>query len=361
MKFNQLPEGYNKSKLGPQKRQTEFDSEEAKLAYDAGNLIAKARKSLQVSGVEVNSRSQILIATQIIVGAHRKDCNEALLQAINTELNKEEQEARLKQSLSHEGSRSQYESFIDNLKLSETDTAKLKEMMSEANYVNAIETAREMEASRIPTYKQITKKLMTFTPEKLKDICEIMERPKLQIVSDQRFDENIKAMDANKHYTSADGQPQENTYVYNRGSSSPYRNPKKPAKVRVKISDGVVHPKQLTEVSIRLGERRKHLTAKFKAKGMSHIDQNAMATLIQQSLREAKTANDNSLIVDNWKDSDGTVTFIDPRSLTVSARVAYAFFDSDSRRACFISRRRHTKNVHNSHARGRASMQILEI
>lgn len=354
MEFNQLPEGYE----GEQKRQTEFDSPEALLAYDADNLVAKARESLQ-SAQEASpvSREQLLERVEVIVSIHRKDFNEALIGAINAKLDNEEQQARLQQAQSREGSRSQYEAFIDGLNLSAPDSGKLKEMMSEANYVNAVETAKEMKASKIPTYERIVQELMTFSPERLKDICEIMERPKLQIVSDQTFDENIEAMDENKRYTSADGRPQEDAYVY-RGSGSPYNGLSKPGKVKVSTVDGVARPKQLTGVSTRLGKRRNHLTETFAAKNMSHIAQNEMATLIQQSLREAKLANDNSLIVDNWEDGNGTVTFINPEGLTESTLVACADFNSNFRQARFAA---YNPYFEGEGARGRASVQILEI
>ncbi len=42
MEFNQLPEDYDVEEFGPQKRQAEFASPEAKLNFDAQSLIAKA-------------------------------------------------------------------------------------------------------------------------------------------------------------------------------------------------------------------------------------------------------------------------------------------------------------------------------
>ncbi len=63
MEFNQLPEGYDAEEFGPQKRQTEFDSPEAKLAYDAQNLVAIARKYLTLKGIKADSREQILMTT----------------------------------------------------------------------------------------------------------------------------------------------------------------------------------------------------------------------------------------------------------------------------------------------------------
>ncbi|MDD3861946.1 MAG: hypothetical protein PHP74_03615 [Candidatus Gracilibacteria bacterium] len=273
-----------------------------------------------------------------------------------------DQQTYLQQAQANEGSRSKYETFIDGLNLSEPETAKLKEMMSEENYVEAVETAKEMKASKIPTYEQIVEQLMTFSPEKLKDICEEMEKPELVIESDQSFDDNISAMNANKYYTSADGKPQNDAFV-NSESNSPYRNLDKPGKVKVSIVDGVVHPEQLEGVSTKLGKRRDYLTKKFEAKGMKHISPKGMGALLQKSLRKAKAKNDNSLIVDNWEkwvsnNERGTVTFIDPNELTKSTLVAFASFDSDSRQACFVV---YDPAGEAGSARGRASVQVLEI
>ncbi|MCX6735184.1 MAG: hypothetical protein NTZ25_04750 [Candidatus Peregrinibacteria bacterium] len=76
MELNQLPEGYDAEKLGPQKRQTEFDSPESKLVSDAKNLIEIARIQLEQTGVKVDP----------IVFARRKDNDiEALRSAIAKE------------------------------------------------------------------------------------------------------------------------------------------------------------------------------------------------------------------------------------------------------------------------------------
>lgn len=54
MELNQLPKDYNEDELGPQKRQTEFDSPEAKLAYDAQQLIEIARLQSEKLGMAVD-------------------------------------------------------------------------------------------------------------------------------------------------------------------------------------------------------------------------------------------------------------------------------------------------------------------
>ena len=54
MELNELPDKYNEAELGPQKRQTEFDSPEAKLAYDAQNLVRIAKEQSERMGVTVD-------------------------------------------------------------------------------------------------------------------------------------------------------------------------------------------------------------------------------------------------------------------------------------------------------------------
>ncbi len=360
MALNELPEGFE----GEQKRETGFPDEAAKLANDAENLIEKARGSLQTTGVESASRAQILQAVQIIVATHRNDynkavegCDQTLAEAVNGKLGIEQQEALSDEAKSIEGVIVRYEQFINGLELSKLDKAKLIEMMKPLKYANAVATAQEMKASKIPTYDQIATELMA-DPERLKNICELMEEPKLDIVSNIGFDESVIAMNDTKHYTSANGKTQENAYVY-RGLDSPYNNlTTQFDKVVVSVVDGKPRKSQLQGVSTKLGARRDYLTAKYKAKGMRLTNEREEATLTQQSLREAEAAGDNSLIVDHWEDGAGTVTLLDPESLTDSTLVACAVFDSDDRRARFNA---FDSRYENAYARGRAAVQVLEI
>lgn len=365
MELNQLPECYE----GEQKRETEFASPGAKLAFDAENLITTARKFLESEGTNKASNDEILNTIGTIVGVHRKDFTKALPDteqtlegAVKAKLYAEDELARLAEEHSRKEIRAEYETFIDTAKLSETDSLKLKEMMSEAGYANAVKAAQKLKASKIPTYEEIAAELMTYTPERLKDICAEMEKPKLQIISDRSFDENIAAMNENKDYTSADGKSQEDSYVY-RGSDSPYDNLKKSGKVKVKITDGVVHPKQLDGISRKLGERRTHLTKRFEARSMRLANHVEMQTLIQQSLIEAKETGDNSLIVDNWEkwakeNIPGTVTLLDPSELTESTLVAFSHFGSYDRQANFNAV---GPSFGDDGSRGRASVQVFEI
>jgi hypothetical protein len=312
-----------------------------------------------VSGVKAPSREQILKAAQIIVGAHRKDYNEALIGAINAKLDAEEKAERLRQDPSREAARLKYRAFIDGSKLPEADADKLIEMMSEDGYASAVETAQEMKASRIYTFEEIVDKLTTLTPERLKEICEVMEKPELLIVSDQSFDATIANMDGNKHYTK-NGASQENAYVHSDSRyKDPYDNPPKPES-GVVVVNGVPHQKHLTfghVISRRLSTRREKFKEEFSAHNMRHIKWAEMAALMQKSLIIAQKASNDSLIVDNLEYEHDMVTIINPDGLTDSeVVVAFAYFDPIQRRIRFSGENSLCEHVI---PRGRASMQIL--
>ena len=251
-----------------------------------------------------------------------------------------------------------YQEFIESLGLPDKDAEKLKEMVSDANYQKAVEAAKELKASRIPSKAQILTELMKWKPEQLKDICEMQEKPRVVIESDKSFDDQVAGMDAHKHYTAQNGKPQEDAYVYE-GEKSPYRNISKSQKVKISITDGVVHPAQLKGVSTGLGARRKYLAEKYAEKKMKHASKGAMAALTQMSLLEAKETGDNNKIIDNWESGDGTATILDPDTLTESALVASSGFDSSFRQVGFLAYTPEPDAVEN--ARGRASVQVLEI
>ena len=250
-----------------------------------------------------------------------------------------------------------YQEFIESLGLSDKDAEKLKEMVSDAYYQKAVEAAKELKASRIPSKAQILTELMKWKPEQLKDICEMQEKPRVVIESDKSFDDQVAGMDEHKHYTSGNGAPQEDAYV-NKEAASPYRNIPKSQKVKISITDGVVHPAQLKGVSTALGARRKYLAEKYAEKKMKHASKGVMAVLTQMSLLEAKETGDNNKIIDNWESGDGTVTILDPDTLTKSALVAFSFFYSPDRRVDFFA---NFPEYVLGNARGRASVQVLEI
>lgn len=328
--FNQPPEGFE----GKQKRRTEFASIEEKLQYDAKNLIAMARAKY--------GRDNVTVRDALDLASRKDDDIEALRKVIAIETK----------------TKPQYEQFIDGLNLIDGDKEKLKEMMSPASYERAVATAKEdTPQCTPPTHAQIAKELMGYSEERLRDICEMMEKPTLLIVTPKGLDERLLTMNEHKHYTSADNKSQKDAHC-DTSSSSPYKNAPKASKGKVSIVNGIVHPKQLTRVLTKLGARRTHLTQTYAAKGMRNVDKDEMATLLQQSLREAKAANDNSLIVDNGESGYGTVTILDSDSLTESSFVAYAGFDSVYRRVSFAC---HNPVDGNGYARGRASVQVMEF
>jgi len=220
-----------------------------------------------------------------------------------------------------------------------------------------MEAAKELKASKIPTKAQILKELMKWTPEQLKNICETQEQPRVVIESDQSFDDQIAAMNENKHYTAQNGDEQDDAYV-SPANDTPYKNIPKSQKVKISITDGVVHPAQLKGVSARLGERRSHLTKEYAKKGMRLAGWGKMAALYQMSLMEAKETGDNGKIIDNWETGDGTETILEQEALTKSALVAYSDFYSRTRKVGFFA---FGPGNEDEYARGRASVQVLEI
>lgn len=334
--YNSLPADFEEE----QKRRTEFASPQEKLDYDAEGLIALARKTYRRYLVTVAEALELRSRKNPESGADEDV--EGLRQAIAVKLK----------------SQPACEAFIDQLALSEEAREKLKNMMTPEEYGSAVKTYYEMGGTRVPpTRDQIAAELMTWSLERLRDECDMREKPTILIVPGFSFDKGIEEMNIHKHYENAGG-GQNDAYVYSE-SDSPYVDAPKPKKGRVTITDGVVHPKQLTGVSTKLGERRNHLTQKFAEKrGMRHIDGVEMETLFQKSLLEAKAAGNNDLIVDNWESGDGTATFVNPQSLTKSELVACAVFDSAGRRVSFNADFPDHEYVI---LRGRASVQVMEF
>lgn len=340
MELNQLPDGHE----GEQQRRTEFKSPEEKLEYDADNLIAFAKRILGKNKVSV--RDALDLATR------EDDDLEALQKAIAIRLKANPAANKI------EVASSKYEIFIDGLNLSDADKEKLKEMVSDANYQKAVEAAQELDSGcKIPSKAQILEELMKWSPEKLKGICELQAKPRVVIETNNRFDEQVNCMNTNKYYTAQNGEPQDDAYV-NKMTNSPYLNAPKPKNVVVSITDGEVHPPQLKGVSFRLEERRVHLTSEYAKKGHKLPSQSAMAALYQMSLKEAAKSGNWSQIIDNWENDNGTVTLLDPRTLTKSTLVAFSDFNSYARRVVFFA---YDPDREFDFARGRASVQVLEL
>ncbi|MFC1647789.1 hypothetical protein ACFL10_02230, partial [Patescibacteria group bacterium] len=272
--FNALPEGFE----GQQKRCTEFENLEAKLRYDALGLIEIARKRY----LKLN----ITVQDALDLASREDDDKEALRKAIASELKAEPFEDE------NEGVDLKYRRFIKNLSLSKKEQERLIEMGSYKSYQRAAKTAKEIHSQiLLPTYDQIVEKLMTFSEEKMRDICEIMEKPVLLIVPDISFNEKIRAMNSNRHYrsTKAKGysrrKPQKPAYVMREGSS-PFNEIEKAEKVRVSIVDGVVHPQQV-DAPYNLEERTDYYIERYAERGMRLIYTDEMAVLFQLTLREA--------------------------------------------------------------------------
>lgn len=333
MEFNKLPEGYE----GPQKRRTEFKSPEEKQGYDADNLIALAQKISREKGIAVSPASLIT----------RYDDVAALSKAIAIRLKAKPAADE------NEIAGSKYETFINGLNLSEEDAKKLKEMVSDEKYQKAVIAAQELHPTCvIPSKAQILAELMIWSPNKLSEICKMQAKPRVVIETNNSFDEQVAGMNEHKHYEN-----QYDAYI-NRDTDSPYLNAPKSKKVVVSITDGEVHPPQLKGVSAKLGERRAHVTKEYAKKGHKLPSKGAMAALYQMSLKEAEESGDNSQIIDNWETDNGTITLLDPSTLTKSALVAYSNFLSRNLQVEFIA---DIPDLEGDRARGRASVQVLEL
>ena len=206
-------------------------------------------------------------------------------------------------------------------------------MMTIANYEKAVKTAQQLDQNcKIPSIGQIAAEIRKFNPQKFKDICEIMEQPKLIIVPNNSFDEKIVAMERHQHHQIIG--MQEIRIGIENGDTSPYKRPPKIKKARVSIVDGVVHPKQYKKVSSDPKKRRQILNELFSGRGLRHIDKDEYAVLIHQSIIEIPENNDFSRVIDNWKipfyeiAGRRTQTILDPDSLAESWQVACACFDT---------------------------------
>ena len=340
MEFNESTGDYK----GPQRRRTIFKTEEEKWSYDANNLVALARRILQKDKPTV--RDALDLATRMDDDLDK--LRVAIALRLKTEINFDEIEATW----------NKYLVFIDGLNLVDPDKQKLKEMMSPQNYQSAVETAKELDPEcRIPSYVFIIERLMKYSEKRLREICEMMQKPTIQIVPDNNFGEKISAMNRHKHYIGASGKAQEDASVETK-SSSPYINVPRKKKVRITIDEGTPRPTRPAGVSPKLGKRRDYLVKQFVEKKMRNISADGMVTLIQRSLREAKEANDSSLVVDNWKDHNGTATILNPKSLARSQQVAFALFDLDDGQINFFSS---SPDLDFGNACGRASVLLSKF
>jgi hypothetical protein len=86
---------------------------------------------------------------------------------------------------------------------------------------------------------------------------------------------------------------------------------------------------------------------------MDYVGPHRAAVLLQQGLIEAEEIGDRSKIFDCE-----TVTVLNPKNLTDSRYVAYAYFDPDTREVFFYSA---YPNFEDDDLRGRASVQVLEF
>lgn len=226
----------------------------------------------------------------------------------------------------------------------------LQEVLTEEKFELAVKTAKEMDPElEIPEdlRGRFLAELRSWGPERLAEICSEMEKPTINIVSANSFEDKVAQMDRNKHF---DGQDE--VFVA-QGGDEPYRGVKSPKKARVCLDDGMPKPKQIDNAPISLKPRRKFEAERTSKKSMDFVGPHRMASLLQQSLIEAELTGDKGKIIDFE-----TVTVLNPKNLINSQYVACADFGPNLRRVNFGSRFPYAEYVN---VRGRASVQVLEF
>ena len=335
IELNQLPDGSREQ----QKRRTQFDSVADKLEYDAENLIQIARRIFR----------KIDVSVQDVVDFVQRQ-NKQELQEIRTVI-----AVKLKVVSTP------YEIFIDGLGFAPLEAKKLKIMVSEEHYQGAVSAAQDLDPNVvIPSKAQICEKLMTWDPQKLREICQMQARPRVVIETANSFEEQVDGMDVHKYYVSKNSARQRNAQIYF-GAWSPYLNGhakgSKPKKVMVSITDAVVHPATFSGAPAQLGEKVNYLKKIYAKKGMKFPSRGAMAALYQMSLKEAKESGDNTKILDHWENGEGTLTLLEPRNGKKSYLIACSSFNSYQRRVEFMVV---NPGDERSEACGRASVVVLE-
>jgi len=234
------------------------------------------------------------------------------------------------------------------------ETSKLPEVLQEAlteeKFRLAIETAKQMDPDKdIPEdlRERYLAELNSWSPERIAEVLSEMEKPTLNIVTANSFEEKVAQMNRNKHY-----EDQNDVYVA-QGDDEPYHAVKSPKKARAYLDDGMPKKKQIKGAPITLEARREFELKRTGDKNLDLVGPHRSASLIQQSLIEAEQTGDNSKIIDF-----DTATVLNPKNLTGSKFVAYADFPPDSREVRFDS---YNPYYEDGSIRGRASVQVLEF
>jgi hypothetical protein len=239
--------------------------------------------------------------------------------------------------------------YEDESQISEFPEA-LKEALTQEKFKLAVKTAKELDPNlEIPEdlLGRFLAELRSWGPERLAEICSEMEKPTINIVPSNSFNDKVAQMDRNKHY-----EGQNNTFVAE-GDDEPYRNVKTVNKVRVFLDDGKPKPSQINDAPIGLEARREFEAKRTTRKSMDYVGPHRAAVLLQQGLIEAEQTGDISKIVDCE-----TITVLNPKNLTDSRYVAYANFSPYFRKVrCDSS----DPNFEVDRLRGRASVQVLEF
>ena len=274
-----------------------------------------------------------------------------------------------------------FRKYINNFDLPADGKQKLLEMITVKNYERAVQAASELDPGcRIPPMAQITAEIKKYDSDKLKDICEMIEKPKLVIVPNNSFNDKVGALNMNKHYVWSPSSDTYKLYLWLAGKPhkdvcmafnteigwpSPYNNVPKASKSKVIITDATPHPKQLKKLSEKLAETLMYLSSLYTPKGMRNIGGDEFAVLMQQSLIESAEINDSGCIIDyndhitksGRKNKPWTYTLLDPGSLTPMDLQPLAEFDTDPMGIGFRAR----QSMGKGWVRGRPTLTVMEF
>jgi hypothetical protein len=235
---------------------------------------------------------------------------------------------------------------------------KLSEMLSVDSFNSALIAAMELDLNlQIPydAYSKIMAELKQLSPEEIDAICEEMQKPTLIIVPANEFHEKIKQLNENKHY-----EDQNNTSVSGNLYNVPVGKTGKINKTKVRIVEGIPHPKQHEGSPITLctlGLRKEYEIERLNKKNMDLIDPHSYITLLQKSLIEVENTGDNCEIVDYCDTKTGTATILNFEN-SKTKDVTCGYFYSYFHRAYFRS---NMPSFENDYIRGRALVEVLEF
>ncbi len=321
---------------------------------DALAVVAQYKSALEQADAQGDKDELILLQDQM---------HDELAATLNAAIDSDAQQAPTLPLLV--GSTSNTDQFqmwldrLDNGALSSTEKTKLLEMAQ--GYDEAVQLAKSMDTTiAIKPLADVLREIRLLGTPKLKEIANF-QRPMLIVTPSNAFATKISAMNTAKPYRTKGAKPQDqdDAFVWN-DPASPY-TPLigTPSKVSISIVDGGTHMPHIQGIQSdsRFDARKELFKKHYQKKGMSMINAHEYAMLMQRSLNEYKrSGNDESKIVDFYKDANDTITCLDDEYLSTSPHVAYGYFSSKYRQVyCGASGADNT----GANLRGRPSVQVM--